>query len=185
MTVPEFLEWDSGDDRTYELHDGVVVAMAPASRPHNVIAGELGFHIRGALTGRRGCTVEPQAGIRSRRRENSFYVCDLAVSCMPPRPGEKEVAEPILIVEILSPSTGAADRRLKLPDYRLIPSVQEILLLEQEAIFCELHRRLDDQRWVTDLVQGSEQVLRLASVGLEIPLGQLYRDVPLSSAETG
>jgi Uma2 family endonuclease len=183
MTVPEFLEWDSGDDRTYELRDGVVVAMAPSSRAHNIIVGELGFHLRRALEGRKGCTVEPQAGIRSRSRPNSFYVCDLAVTCTPPLGGEKELAEPTLVVEVFSPSTDRTDRHVKLPDYRLIPSVQEILLFQQDFIHCEVHRRLDQSRWLTDLVQGPEQKLRIESIGIEIPLGELYREISFPSCK--
>ncbi len=184
MTVQEFLVWDDGTDRRYELIDGVPVAMTPPKGAHQVLAGTLTGHLFLVLQGRPPCTVRVEGGVRSRLHTHTWLQPDIAISCTPVVPDQPEVLDPILIVEILSPSTEAHDRRRKLPEYRALPTVQEILLVAQDAHYCEVHRRLDAGRWLTDLVQGPDAVLRLDSVGLTLPLSALYANIPIA-AEPG
>ena len=88
---------------------------------------------------------------------------------------------PILLVEVLSPGTEAHDRKVKLPDYRQLPSVEEVVLVDSEVAYAEVHRRLDDDRWLTEIVTGLEGKLRLASVGAELSLAALYDGLELAS----
>jgi len=174
MTVEEFYGWESGDDRRYELRDGVPVMMAPTLRGHRLVASELLGRIRDALRGRPGCRVEPEAGLRSALRDRTYLIPDLAVSCAPWRPGERDTPDPLLVVEVLSPSTAEDDRTEKLPDYRAMPSVREVLLIDGDRPAADLHRRSDGDRWLTFLHRGPDAVLELESVGLSLPLGALY-----------
>jgi Uma2 family endonuclease len=177
MTVEEFLRWESGDDRRYELVDGRILAMTPPAEAHGVVAVRLAARIETALQGRRPCRVLTEAGVRIPRRGHDFYVADLGVTCAPPSPTRRHLEDPVLLVEVLSPSTEAHDRKTKLPDYRLIPSVQEIAFVDSTGMHAEVHRRLDGERWLTEIVRGPEGVLRLASIGLEARLGPLYEFV--------
>ena len=77
----------------------------------------------------------------------------------------------------ISRSAQAYDRRVKLGDYRGIPSVQEIVLIAQDQLYCEVHLRLEDGRWQTDLLRTPEAELRLLSIGFVQPLSVLYRKV--------
>jgi Uma2 family endonuclease len=174
MSLEAFLDWEGEFDVRYELHGGVPVAMAPTDTAHQAMAGQLAWRLGDALRARPGCRVFIEAGIRSRLRDDAFFIADLAVACTAPAPGQKMVIDPILIIEILSPSTEATDRRLKLPDYRAMPSVQEILLIDPERPYAEVHRRFGVDRWLTDLLRGSEEAMRLDSVPLSLPLGTLY-----------
>jgi Uma2 family endonuclease len=178
MTVEQFLAWDDGTDCRYELVDGVPVAMVPPRGNHQVLAGTMAGHLFMALRERPPCTVRVEAGIRSRLSANTWFQADLAVTCSQAASNDPEVPEPILIVEILSPSTGSRDRRRKLPEYRAIPSVREIVLVDQEQISCEVHRRLDAGRWLTDLLREPGDRLRLDTVALDLPLTDLYARVP-------
>jgi Uma2 family endonuclease len=81
--------------------------------------------------------------------------------------------DPFLIVEILSPGTERHDRRVKLPVYRQIASVQEVVLLASANIYAELHRRSGAQ-WITEILRGADAILTLTSVPIEIRLGDLY-----------
>ena len=74
-------------------------------------------------------------------------------------------------------STDAYDRRVRLPDYRQIPSVEEIVLIAQDQVYCEVHRRFDKDRWQTDLLQTPEAELRLENFDFAQPLSALYRKV--------
>jgi Uma2 family endonuclease len=85
------------------------------------------------------------------------------------------VPEPVLIVEVLSPSTAQHDRGTKLFDYREIVSVQEIVLVASETRRVELWRR-EGARWIVETLIG-EAELRLAVVDEPIPLSAIYDDV--------
>ena len=76
----------------------------------------------------------------------------------------------------MSPSTERHDRRVKLPAYRQIESVQEIVLIASDGIYAELHRRSRAQ-WITEILRGDESTLALASVGIEIAMSDLYEGI--------
>ncbi len=177
MTLAEFLEWDDGTDTRYELIEGVPVAMTPPQNAHGMVAANIIGSIVVALRQRPPCVAVSEAGIISPSKKDTWYQADLAVTCRPHEPGEHETPEPRLIVEVLSPSTEAHDRKVKLPDYRQISSVQEILLVDPAMHYCELHRRLDEKRWLVDLVRQPEAKVSLESIGLDLPLSEIYANV--------
>lgn len=177
LSIDEFLTWDSGDDQVYELVDGVPVALAAASRAHRIIAVNFGRRLAEALDERPPGCAEAEAPITLVDREDTCHIADLAVTCRPHEPGQQLVPEPLVLVEVLSPSTESKDRKVKVPDYRTIPSVQEIVLVDQQQVYCEVHRRLDDGRWLTDLLREEDARLKLASIGFDQPLSALYANV--------
>jgi Uma2 family endonuclease len=178
MTLDEFLVWDDGTDRRYELWGGVVTAMAPPMPRHGLLTAALSGELRSALRARPPCRVFSEAGIALPERNDTFYVADLAVICEPLRAEDRLIRDPVLIVEVLSPSTAAIDRQIKVPDYRRIPSVTEILLIDSESAFAEVHRREGD-RWITEMMHGFDATLALNSVPLTILLSELYEGIPL------
>src|SRR5215831_13880983 len=180
MTLEEFLRWDDGTDTRYELIGGFPVAMAPPSRAHGILCARLGGMIDAALRSRRPCAAQIEAGIARLDRDDSFYIADVAVSCQPYRQGEQLVQDPILVVEILSPSTERNDRRLKLPAYQEIGSVREILLIDADSHHAEVYRR-ESSRWGIELVRGGEATLFLASVDLRIPIADLYEGIAITA----
>jgi Uma2 family endonuclease len=178
MTVAEFLRWEDGTDTRYELLAGFPVAMAPPAPAHGLLAAQLCIRIGVALQSRRPCMVQVEAGIARPDRDDTCYIADLAVTCKPPRRGDQLIAEPVLIVEVLSPSTGLYDRQTKVADYRRIPSVQEILLIDSASIFAEVLRREGD-RWITEIVRGLQATLSLVSIGLTAAMSDLYEGIDL------
>jgi Uma2 family endonuclease len=180
MTLAEFLRWEDGTDTRYELLWGVPVAMAPPARAHGVLSVRLGAVIDAGLRSRRPCMAQAEAGIVRPDRDDNYYVADLAVTCSPYQRGEHLVKDPVLIVEILSPGTERHDRRTKLPVYRDIESVKEILLIDSESIYAEILRREDD-RWITELVRGRDAILRLSSVDLQIAMAELYEGIDIDA----
>ncbi len=96
--------------------------------------------------------------------------------------GANNGRDPLLIVEILSPGTERHDRLTKVPIYRNIDSVEEILLIDSESLYAEVLRR-DGERWITALARGGDAVLRLASVGLAVAMAELYDGIDIASGE--
>jgi len=180
MTLEEFLHWEDGTDTRYELIDGIPVAMAPPARAHGILCARLAGELTAALRSQRPCTAQAEAGIARPDRSDSCYIADLAVTCRPYQRGEQLVQDPILIVEVLSPGTERHDRRVKVPAYREIENVQEILLIDSEAAYAEIFRRRGAV-WFSEIIRGREAVLYLASIDLRLPMAELYEGIDLQA----
>ena len=178
MTLAEFLRWEDGTDTRYELLGGCPVAMAPPAIAHGILALRLGARIDAALRSRSPCFGQSEAGIARPDRNDACYIADLAVICTPPERGQRLLQDPLLIVEILSPGTALHDRQTKVSDYRRIPSVQEILLIDSTSIFAEVLRREGD-RWITEIVRGPQATLSLAAIGLTAAMSEFYEGIDL------
>jgi Uma2 family endonuclease len=172
-TVEEFLALDDGTDRRYELLNGEIVAMAPPARAHGTLVSRLARVIGNAL--RPPCEVIAEAGIIPPERGDSYYQADLAVTCTPGAPSDQFVAEPVLIVEVLSPSTAATDRDRKLPDYRRIASLQHILVVSSTEARIEHFRREADGWKVRD--HAGSGAVGIEAFGITLELAELYAGV--------
>ncbi len=176
MTLAEFLRWEDGTDTRWELLYGVPVAMAPPAVAHGVLAVRLGGWIEGAL--RWGQWAQLTAAIACPNSDDSCYIADLAVSCTSPERSQQLMRDPVVIVEVTSPGTFATDWQVKMPAYRKIPSVQEILALDSTRMVAEVVRR-DGERWITEIVSGPNATLILTSIGLTVAMAELYDGIEL------
>ena len=178
MTLEEFLRWDDATDTRYELIDGFPVAMAPPARADGILCARTAGELNAALRSRRPCTAQTEAGIARPDLSDSCYIADLAVTCRPYQRGEQLVEDPILIVEVSSPGTERHDRRAKVPAYREIESVQEILLIDPEIAYAEIFRR-KGTAWFSEIIRGREGELYLASIELQLAMSELYEGIDL------
>ena len=181
MTLAEFLAWDAPGETCWQLVDGQPMAMAPTSRTHGTLRGELGSLIRNHLVdaGTR-CTVVTAPGIVPRVGTNeNFRIPDLAVTCTRYDTEEYDVSNPVLIIEILSPS-NRADTWRNVWVFTTIPSLREILILSSTSVRAELLRRGSDGSWPaasTVIVDGD---LVLDGIGMSVPLAEVYRTTRLA-----
>jgi Uma2 family endonuclease len=183
MNVAEFLEWPGdGVTRRFQLIDGEVVAMSPASFTHGIIQATLARLIgnRLAETGGR-CVLATEPAVVPRVRASlNMRVPDLGVSCAPASPGQIEMPDPVLLIEVLSPG-NARVTRANLWAYATIPSVQELLLVQSTRIGAELLRRGPDGSWPAEPEQvGEYGALRLGTVDLTCPLRDIYAGTHLA-----
>lgn len=182
MTVAEFLDWNPGDSAAsrWQLRDGEPELMAPASDRHGRIQAELGYLLTDHL--RRGsspCSVVVAPGVIPRiRSEHNMLVPDLGVTGEPAS-GAHAIANPVVLIEILSPSNEAATRA-NVWAFATIPSVAEIVILHTARIGAEVLRRGADGAWPerADRV-GPEDMLLLPSIGFAAPLRAAYRTAGL------
>ncbi len=173
MTVAEFLAWPGFDpNRHYQLIDGKIVEMAPARGQHNILIGRLAQHLNNLLEDS-DLNVVPTGGIARSDQAQRWFETDLLVTTEPP--SLISFRHPILIVEILSPSTADLDRTVKLPDYHSLPSVREIVLMDQSRPELIHHVRTATGGWCASAVTGMDATLVLVSVPLILPLRKLYR----------
>ena len=181
LSVPEFLAWEPGDGRTWQLVDGAPVAMAPANRTHGTLQAELGGQIWTHLRQQGSpCVLVTTPGVIPHvQSRHNVRIPDLAVTCTPYGSEEPALTDPVLLIEVLSP-TNRAETWANVWAYTTIPSVREILVLHTDTVRAELLRRLPDGSWPqqpADLIDGE---LALDSIGFRAPLHGLYRGTRLS-----
>jgi Uma2 family endonuclease len=104
-----------------------------------------------------------------------FYYPDVLVTCSKTDADPHFSTEPRLIIEVLSPSTEAADRLDKRLAYQSLSSLSEYVLVSQDRPQVQVYRR-GGAGWDLE-TYGEGDVVRFASVELEIPIGEIYRDV--------
>jgi len=184
MTVAEFLAWNPGDGQPWQLVDGEPQAMAPGGRTHGALQGELtrllGNHF--VETGR-PCSAITEPGIVPHvNAGHNYRVPDLTVTCAGYEIEEYAVSDPVLIVEIMSPS-NRKETWANVWTYTSIPSVQEILVLHSTAIAADLLRRLPDGSWPKQPQSIAGGDLTLASVGFRCKLSALYRTTRLAQPD--
>jgi Uma2 family endonuclease len=176
MTEAEYLEFETSSLTRHEYVNGYVHAMSGASMAHNRITTGLYAALDRRLRGG-PCAIFLQdlklmVDIDS---EKNYLYPDVMVSC--DRDGWKEnwLLNPRLIVEVLSPSTQDIDRREKARTYRKIPSVEEYVIARQSSYHLTILRRAEN--WVAELVNGPEAVAEFRSLGVSIPLAEIYNGV--------
>ncbi|MBK8866365.1 MAG: Uma2 family endonuclease [Betaproteobacteria bacterium] len=184
MTANEFLAWDATQTIKHEFVRGEVFAMAGAHEAHVRLALNFSVTLLPHLKGSPCRTLATDMKLRVEAAD-AFYYPDVMVTCSAADAADPLVKrEPTLVVEVLSPTTAAYDRGEKFAAYRLLPTLQEYLLVDPAARRCDLYRRGADGLWV--LHPGApEQGVHFASVGLELAGARLWDEVPPVTAEAG
>jgi Uma2 family endonuclease len=183
LTVDAFLAWDTPMGALWQLVDGVPQAMAPASPTHGAIHAEMAALIREHLIATGSpCYVVVAPGVIPRvQSETNMRVPDLAVSCTPALPGDNALRDPVLLIEILSPS-NRAETWTNVWSYTTIPSVREILILHSTRIGADLLRRGVDGSWPERPQAIDQGDLTLDSIGYTGPIAAFYRTTWLHEA---
>jgi Uma2 family endonuclease len=183
LTVDAFLAWSPPMGPLWQLVDGMPQAMAPASPTHAAIQAETGALIRNHLTAKASsCFVVAAPGIVPRVQSDiNMRIPDLAVTCTPGLPEDKAVRDPVLVIEILSPS-NRAETWTNVWSYTTIPSVREILVLHTASIGADLLRRDADGTWPERPLAIETGNITLDSVGYTGPLAAFYRTTWLHQA---
>jgi Uma2 family endonuclease len=176
MSVEEFLAWHHEDERLWQLVDGDPQAMAPPNRTHGALQLELGGLIRNHLAEtRRPCSILGTPGVVPHvRAGHNVRIPDLAVTCSGYKSEEATLTDPVLIIEILSPS-NQAETWANVWTYTTIPSVREILVMHTDSIGADLVRRLPDGSWPEEPISIADGDLVLESIGFRVALQDLYR----------
>ncbi len=173
LTAAEYIAWEAEQPTRHEFVAGEIFAMTGVEDRHNVVAQNLLIALRAHLDGT-PCKVYI-SDIKLRvEAADSFYYPDVMVTCSATDHAAKHIkTEPQLVVEILSLSTAACDRGDKFAAYRLLPTLQEYLLIDTRSLRCDLYRKGADGLWVLHPVEVGQD-LRLASVDLVVSAARLF-----------
>ena len=180
LSVEDYLTGERDADVRHEYVDGQVYAMAGASDRHNRIALNIASRLNEHLAGDACETF--MSDMKVKVDEALYYYPDVVVACDAPGGDRYFRTEPRLIVEVLSPGTERIDRTEKLHAYRRVESLQEYVLVAQDTVAVELHRRGTDGAWTRELYTQPDEQLTLAAVGLTLALSDVYRNVRFDEA---
>ena len=187
FTAEEYLAFERASDTKHEFIDGRIVslhegfevtAMAGASRRHNLISGNIFGEIRHQLKGK-----DCEAYINDMRvqvKPNRYAYPDVVVACDEPKFLDDEfdtLLNPMVVVEVLSPSTRFRDKTEKLEDYQKKVSVKECLLIEQNQIRIEHYIKQTPTQWLLRIYENVNETVNLESIGCEIKVAEVYLQI--------
>lgn len=182
MTAEEFISWGGdGHPGKLELVNGLVRAMSPASGTHALLQSTIAGLFRDHLRARKSpCRVGTEAPIRPRMRSNeNVRSPDIAVTCVPKSKDEKFFPDPILIVEVLSPS-NQRETWESIWACATIPTVQEVMVVDSERIHVDVHTKDETGAWPEQPnVVESGGMVHLSSIDAEISISDIYADTNL------
>ena len=174
ITPEEYLDGEPLADMRHEYLDGHVYAMAGASDEHNRITRNLLTSLHRSLRGKRCEPFSTDMKVKIPPAfADAFYYPDLLVTCDPTDNAKYFRERPTVIIEVLSPETERTDRREKAIAYWQIPTLQNYVLVEQDHLTVTvLHRA--EIGWRKEELAGRTAVLRLASIGVNVPFKVIY-----------
>ena len=181
LTPAEYIDVERKAVTKSEYLSGQIIAMSGASNAHNIITMNTAYQLYDQLLDRDCLVYASDMRVRVQDPVSYFYP-DIAVVCGEPR-FEDDVFDtllnPTVVIEVLSPSTAAYDRREKFTRYQQIASLKEYILISQNRIHLEHHLRQENQ-WSATEFQKLEDIVSVTSIECELLLGHVYRRVTFS-----
>lgn len=182
ISPEEYLQRERSSEIRHEYVDGYAYAMAGASDDHNRIAGNLFRELSNTLRGHRCEPFIHDMKVKvGPNVTDLFYYPDVLVACDPTDDAKYYRERPSLIFEVLSPETEGTDRREKAIAYRQIPTIEAYILAEQHRMAVTILHRAE-VGWRKEIVEGANAILKLPSLGLEIPLERIYERTAVDAA---
>jgi Uma2 family endonuclease len=184
LSPEQYLEIERAAEFRHEYYNGQMYAMSGATHRHTLINGNIVAALVVGLR-KRPCIVSP-VDLRVRVSARHYTYPDITVVC-----GESKYVDnqldtlinPVLLIEVLSPSTESYDRGLKARQYRSIESLQEYALVAQSEPRVEIFRRQASGDWLLSESAGLDAACRFDSVGCSIPLAEIYDKVTFEPDE--
>jgi Uma2 family endonuclease len=182
VTTAEFDAFltSQGDDSLWELVAGRIVAMTNPSEVHEKIVSNIGGPLIAAIDPERCHVYLGGVGVQHSEVSDSYWPRpDVVVRCGPI--GSRNfVTDPLVVVEVLSPSTMDADRGEKLRFYKALPTMRHIVFIYQDQMRVEHYRRTDEG-WPLEVLTAADEKLTFEAVQSSIPLRSVYVGVEPSN----
>ena len=178
-SAAEYLALEEKAEFKSEYRNGEIIPMTGGSLIHNRIAGNLFAWLKTAL---RGQAAKAYIGdVRVWIPEHRFYTYPdvFVIQAEPEFYAQRTdtILNPVLIIEVLSPSTAAYDRGDKFKAYRSLPSFQEYWLVDQYQRQIDQYCKTDDDTWLYRSYGDAQAVMSSPTLGLEMAIAVAYEDV--------
>lgn len=177
LTVQEFLQIDFGPELKAELDNGIVRMTAGGTRAHDRVAIKMIVAIDRRLEGKSCRPSGSGMGIGS--HDMSLRYPDVSVSCGrddSEHDHVRQVDNPTVVIEVLSPSTALHDEQVKLPEYKAITSIETIAYIDPDNEHMTVWQRIgrDPDSW-SEVSHTRHADLELPSLGVVIPSAEIFR----------
>jgi len=185
MTEDEYLALEDAADEKHEFINGEIIAMAGGTLRHAALILNVGAELKRALS-RRPCLVLSGDARVNVDATGMYTYPDLSIVCGLVERAPKSrttLANPMVLVEVLSPSTEAYDRGAKFAHYRHLPSLQAYVLVAQDAPRIEVYQRVADGGWLLKEAETGEILIPCLEVALDVDA--VYRGLELLGDEEG
>jgi Uma2 family endonuclease len=175
ISLEEYHEIERTSEVKYEYSDGRIYAMSGGTSQHSQIATNMLIALVTHLRGKDCQAFNSDMKVLPLGDENPSYFPDITVTCNSEdyRHDSTVIRSPRLIVEVLSPSTAYRDRGEKLRAYQACPSVDEYIMVSSHHQEVEVYHRENANKWTLTRYTAQQHVT-LASVGLTIPVSEIY-----------
>lgn len=188
-TAQEYLRLEREALDKHEFHNGEILAMSGGTIAHSLITANVNATLHASLKGN-PCRVYDSNLRVCASRIGTYVYPDVTIICGavevdPHDPFGQTAINPRLIVEVLSPSTEAYDRKAKFDGYRTIDTFEEYVLVDQSAPRIEVFLRQPDGSWAMTVFAGLEAVARLRTVQIDLPLSAAYAGANFPSGAAG
>ena len=180
LTLEEYLALDAASEHKWEYEDGRVYCLAGSTNDHAAIVSSLASALDLAI-GNRPCRIltESPKVIAAARKH---YYPDLVVSCDERERGKDAVVHyPLLVAEVLSPSTEQHDKGAKLFAYQQVASIENILLIAADERLAIIYERVpgDTGQWISRQYDMTRPDMHLSALNVSLALPDLYRRTSL------
>jgi len=175
LDISAFLAFAEGREGKWELFDGVPVAMPPERIRHTSIKTRAVIALDQAIRVARVACGALTEGATIRIRNDRAFVPDALVVCPPPSDADADaivIDNPLIVVEVLSPSTAAVDQGIKLEGYFSLPSLAHYLILDPDRREVTHHKRGQGGGIERRIV--NEGAMRLEPPGLDLRVADLF-----------
>ncbi|MBD1841532.1 Uma2 family endonuclease [Coleofasciculus sp. FACHB-64] len=178
ISKEDYLEGERVSPIKHEYRRGQVYAMVGAKKPHIIIAGNLVTLFNNHLEHAPCIVLSSDIKVRLESAD-CYYYPDVAVTCDERDTNSTDdfILYPILVIEVLSPSTAAFDRGEKFADYQTSPSLREYVLIHQSQMSVECFRLSDSGDWFSQIYRQGDEVY-FASIDFRCDIASIYRKVP-------
>jgi Uma2 family endonuclease len=179
IPTAEYFILDQQSDTKLEYYAGTIVAQAGATARHNLIVANIIGHLY-AQVRRNACHLFPSDMRVQAVDQQAYTYPDVTIVCGTPQfadPAEMTLSNPTIIIEILSPSTEARDRKEKFFYYRAIDSLQEYVLIAQNTPYVQRYTRQTPHFWYVHLTDDLADQVVLEAIGCTLTMSAIYEGI--------
>ncbi len=183
-TREEYLALEEQAEIKHEFFQGEIFAMAGGTFNHAKISLNIVVSLSNQLRGKNCTPMNSDMRVHTPSGLDTYP--DISIYCGKPELSDKQhsLLNPVIIIEVLSPSTRSYDRGDKFVLYRALPSLRDYVLVDSERMFVEHFRRTDANEWILHEYQDSTETLHFSVLEETLSLASIYESIEFDVSES-
>jgi Uma2 family endonuclease len=178
MTREAFFAWAEAQEGRYEFDGLRPVAMTGGNLGHSCLIGNINRHLGNRLSGKPCRPMGPEAGVAT--IGDTVRYPDAVVTCSKFNAQDRLVPNPVIVFEVVSPTSVHIDHVIKLSEYQAVPTIRRYIIVESNAAVITLHARDQDGVPFEAGKTVDSDMVRLPEIGIEIPVSAIYEGTDFS-----